>query len=251
MQIVMQTGASADTATGHVVVIDVLRAFTTAAHAFHAGAREVWLCSSTDEAFALRARTPRAVLVGEVGGQQIPGFDFGNSPAALQRADLRDQVVILRSSNGTQGVAAAGRASSIVLGSLVVAAATARHLRRIGADTVTLLAMGWIGEPPRVGARAGAAPSAPEDMQESVQEGSEDRACADYLAALLTDAPRDLAATIRAVAHSPAGRRALDPAIPWITPEDLACATAIDRFDFAMPVTRRGGLLVAHAVPVP
>jgi 2-phosphosulfolactate phosphatase len=244
--------APAGAAPGCVVVIDVLRAFTTAAHAFHAGAAEIWLCRSSDEAFALRGRAPGAVLVGEAGGQQIPGFDHGNSPSELQAADLRGRVVILRSSNGTLGVDQAARASAgaaILLGSLAVAAATARYLRRIG-GAIELMPMGWIGEPPRV-SRDHLPHAVPEGAPEHSIEGAEDHACAAYLAALLTGAPRDVAATIQAVEQSPAGRRALDPAVPWITPEDLACATAVDRFDFAMPVTRRDDLLVAHAMPMP
>jgi 2-phosphosulfolactate phosphatase len=235
MRVVTRFGAHAHAAEGCVVVIDVLRAFTTAAYAFHAGASEIWLCSSTEDAFALRRRAGRALLVGEIGGQAIPGFDHGNSPSALQDLDLQGHVVILRTSNGTQGVARAVQASSILLGSLVCAAATARHVQRLGADTITLLSMGWIGEPP-VGARA-------EDM-----EGAEDHACATYLTALLEGAPADAATAARATEQSPAGQRALDPAIPWISAADLACATAVDRFDFAMPVALRDGVLVARPV---
>lgn len=257
MRLLTRSGADAEAAEGCVVVIDVLRAFTTAAYAFHAGASEVWLCSSTEEAFDLRRRAPRAVLVGELGGQQIPGFDHGNSPSALQDLDLRDHVVILRTSNGTQGVARASRASSILLGSLVVAAATARHLHRLGAETVTLLSMGWIGEPPVTGNRAGAMiaerPAQDEvaqvgDVEEGAPEGAEDHACAEYLAALLDGGPGDAAAAMRATERSPAGQRALDPGIAWISAADLACATAVDRFDFAMPVTLEDDVLVAHCV---
>lgn len=248
MRVLTSSGLAAADAEGCVVVIDVLRAFTTAAYAFHAGAREIWLCSSTEEAFALRRRAPRAVLVGEIGGQAIPGFDFGNSPAAMQAADLREHVVILRTSNGTQGVARASRASAVLLGSLVCAAATARHVRGLGADTVTLLSMGWIGEPPVVGDRAASEQRAAEDAQAESAEGAEDHACAAYLAALLAGGAGDAAAAIRATERSPAGQRALDPAIAWISAADLACATAVDRFDFAMPVTLQDGVLVARAV---
>jgi 2-phosphosulfolactate phosphatase len=45
-------------ATGTVVVIDVLRAFTTAAYAFAAGAADITLVGATEEAFALRERNP-------------------------------------------------------------------------------------------------------------------------------------------------------------------------------------------------
>ncbi len=39
--------------TGAVVAIDVLRAFTTAAYAFDAGAAEIWLVAGVDEARSL------------------------------------------------------------------------------------------------------------------------------------------------------------------------------------------------------
>lgn len=252
MRVLTRSGADAAAAEGCVVVIDVLRAFTTAAFAFHAGASEIWLCSSTEEALALRRRARAALLVGEIGGRAIRGFDHGNSPSALQDLDLQGRIVILRTSNGTQGVARAVHASSILLGSLVCAAATARHVRGLGADTVTLLSMGWIGEPPvgpAIAALPGAPASAPPSVLASAVEGAEDHACAGYLAALLAGAPGDSAAAIRATEQSPAGQRALDPAFPWISPADLACATAVDRFDFAMPVTLRDGVLVARAVP--
>jgi 2-phosphosulfolactate phosphatase len=43
-------------ARGVVVVVDVLRAFTTAAYAFAGGAEEIFLVSTVEEAFSLRKR---------------------------------------------------------------------------------------------------------------------------------------------------------------------------------------------------
>jgi 2-phosphosulfolactate phosphatase len=215
---------AAASARGAVVVIDVLRAFTTAAYALASGAGEIVLVSTPEQAFVLRERWPRALLVGEVGGRAIPGFDHGNSPAAMQELDLRGRTVVLRSSSGTQGVTRAHAAERLFLGSLVVAAATARALARMPGET-TLLAMGSVQGP----------------------DGPEDDACADYLAALIEQRIIDRRAVARTVEESPAGRQALDPAIDWISPGDLACAVAIDRFDFTMPVHREGELLVARA----
>jgi len=48
------------------------------------------------------------------------------------------------------------------------------------------------------------------------------------------------------VRESRAGQKALDPAVEWISAEDLAFAQQIDRFDFAMRVAREGGRLVAR-----
>ena len=60
-----------------VVVIDVLRAFTTSAFAFAQGAREIALVSTVDEAFQLRDQYPDALIMGEVRGHPVDGFDFG------------------------------------------------------------------------------------------------------------------------------------------------------------------------------
>ncbi len=218
-------------AIGSVVVIDVLRAFTTAAYAFAAGAREIVLVSEVDEAFALRDRFERAVLVGEVGGKPITGFDHGNSPARMRELDLSGTTVILRSSSGTQGVIRARQADSIWLGSLVVASATARALAR-SAETITLLAMG-----------------SPYDGDDE-SSGAEDDACADHIEALLLGRASDRVSIERRVLASRAARQALDPSIDWITPEDLECALAIDRFDFTMRVHRERGLPIATSEPI-
>lgn len=215
---------AAPTARGHVVVIDVLRAFTTAAYALASGAERIVLVSGIDEAFALRARLQRAVLVGESAGRKIEGFDHGNSPAEIADADLTGRTVILRSSSGTQGVVQARAADAICLGSLVTAAATVRYLRA-HAREVTLLAMGS----PYSG------------------EGAEDDACAEHMSALLRGGRVDVARTLRLVRESEAGRQALDPAVDWTSTADLERATAIDRFDFALPVVREDGLFVARA----
>jgi len=214
---------SAPGARGHVVVIDVLRAFTTAAYAFASGAERIVLVSGADEAFALRGRMPNAVLVGEHEGRKIAGFDQGNSPAEIAQTDLRGKVVVLRSSSGTQGVVGATRASAIVLGSLVVASTTSRWLRA-RAGEVTLLAMGT----PFGG------------------DGLEDDACADHIEALLAGRAPDWQRTRDLVLESDAAKLAQDPAADWISPADLDCALDIDRFDFAMVVEREAGLWVAR-----
>src|SRR5262245_38288268 len=109
-------------AEGVVVVIDVMRAFTTAAYAFDAGILEIELVSTAEEALAVPG-----FRMGEIGGRLIPGFDHNNSPSRLIGRQLAGRGV-LRTGSGTQCVVAASRASEIWLGSLVVASATARAL---------------------------------------------------------------------------------------------------------------------------
>ena len=55
---------------GAVIAVDVLRAFTTAAYAFGAGAKHIYLVADVDEALAFKAAHPGALAMGEDGGRR-------------------------------------------------------------------------------------------------------------------------------------------------------------------------------------
>ena len=210
----------ARSATGHAVIVDVFRAFTTAAFCVAAGAREIVLVADHERALALKRDDPSLFLTGEIEGRPIAGFDIGNSPSAIEQLDLAGRRVVQRTSAGTQGVNAAAAAREIVLGSFVIAEATVRYLRR-RADEVTVVAMGHGGD----------------------ETADEDEACARYLAARLADAPTDVAAIIAALWEHE------DPAWPdWFPRRDAELASQVDRFSFALPVHREDGLLIARPV---
>ena len=206
-------------ATGHAVIVDVFRAFTTAAFCVAAGAREIVLVSDHEQALAMKRDDPALFLTGEIGGRPIPGFDAGNSPSAIDGLDLSGRRVVQRSSSGTQGVVAATRAVAILLGSFVTAAATVRYLRDRATD-VTLVAMGDGG----------------------TEANPEDPACAEYLSSLLLGGRAfDVRAAITAL---PQWRNERWP--DWFPRRDAELACEVDRFDFALPVTRERGLLIAR-----
>ena len=81
--------SGARSATGIVVVVDVLRAFTTAAYAFAAGIEEIELVATVEEALARPG-----FRLGEVGGRLIPGFDHNNSPSQLLGKKLSGRAVL-------------------------------------------------------------------------------------------------------------------------------------------------------------
>jgi 2-phosphosulfolactate phosphatase len=214
------------TAGGAVVVIDVVRAFSTAAYALAAGAREIVLVGGVEEAMALRQQMPDALIMGEVGGLPVKGFDFGNSPVALSAAHLAGCRLIQRTSAGTQGVIRSRQAEHLLAASLCCASATARYLRRLAPARVTFVITGLRPD----------------------GHGDEDAACADYIEALLGGGPVDPAPFVERVVASLAARPFVDPARPEFPLADLEYCVQVDRFDFAMPVRRRDELFVMEAV---
>ncbi len=227
MRIMRATNETCAEAGEAVVVIDVLRSFTTAAVAFAAGAREILPVGTPAEALALRERFPDAITMGAVrGGWPIPGFDFGNSPAALAGRDLRGRRLIQCTAGGVKGLVRSARAEMLLAASLACAGATARYLVRLAPRSVTLVVTGIF----------------------HTRDGDEDLACADYIAALLRGERPDTDAFARRVRESDFGRQYTDPNHPATPAADLDYCAVVDRFDFAMLVEQRDGLLVMRAV---
>jgi 2-phosphosulfolactate phosphatase len=88
-------------AKGLCVIIDVLRAFTTAAFAFAAGAKEIIFVSTPEEAFQKYNEDNSLKLMGETFGKPIKGFHFGNSPVEFENISLYNHRMVQRTSAGT------------------------------------------------------------------------------------------------------------------------------------------------------
>lgn len=213
-------------ATGTVVVIDVLRAFTSAAFAFSAGAEEIILVQEIADAFALQQKIPGVLLMGEIDGFPIDGFDYGNSPSALMNLDLTGQRLIQRTSRGTLGVVRSTQANMILTSSFCCAKATADYVLNQAPDRVTFVVTG-LGEN---------------------GVGDEDVSCVDYLESLLQGIQPDPEPFLTRVRESVIGQDFLNPNYPELPAEDLPCCTDLDRFDFAMQVKCKNGLLVMKPI---
>jgi 2-phosphosulfolactate phosphatase len=212
----------ADQATGAVAVIDVFRAFTTAAVAFANGASSIIMVSSVDEALSLRDHGVVQICMGEVGGRAPPGFDFGNSPFELLAVDFRGKAIAQRSSAGTQGIAAASGADYLYAASLVTATATAQALLSHGADRISLVAMGSNG----------------------LRRTDEDEVCALHLRNILEGRSGNAEAVRQMILAGGEIEHFHDPAYPH-HPGDLDIALDIDRYDFAIRVKLENGRPVA------
>jgi 2-phosphosulfolactate phosphatase len=126
-------------------VIDVIRATSTIAAALANGASGVRPVADLEEAFALKAKSPKIILAGERGGRPVEGFDLGNSPEDFTAETLRQLPVILTTTNGTQALAACVGARTVVTASLLNLSAVAERLRKIGPPW-TIVCAGCNGE---------------------------------------------------------------------------------------------------------
>ncbi|MEX2504685.1 MAG: 2-phosphosulfolactate phosphatase [Egicoccus sp.] len=214
-------GAAPDEA---VVVIDVLRAFTTVPWALHRGAGRVLAVDTAERAFVLRdAAIGDAVLAGEDGGRPLEGFDTGNSPSAIAEMDLTGRTFVHRTSAGTQGLVRCQDSPLLLAASFVTAAATARLLQASGAGRVTYVI---------TGASLG-------------RNGDEDLACAELIAARVAGDDPDVQPFLDRVPVSDAGQKF--GAESWLPAVDVDLACEVDRFDVALvarPVAELGAVEV-------
>jgi 2-phosphosulfolactate phosphatase len=215
----------AQEAEGVVIIIDVFRAFTTAAVAFARGVEKIILVAEVAEALALRAQGKGQLCMGEVGGRRPEGFDFGNSPYELSQAEgLSGQTLIQSTRAGTVGVAAAEKAETLYLGSFVTASATVKAILAQAPALVAIVAMG----------------------AEARQRTDEDEQCALYLRNLFQGRRPNSDAVRHLVRMGQEAQKYDDPALPHFHPQDKELALQIDQYAFALRVRREEGLLVAR-----
>ena len=213
------------TATGWVIIVDVIRAFTNAAFAFSRGAKEIHPVNTIEEALAFRTQDPSVLICGEVGGLPPEGFDFGNSPTVTNTLDLQDKIIIQRTGAGTQGAVRSVNAERMVAASLVVAKATVNYVQSFAPTVITFVITG-----------------------QTFRGGEEDLACAEYLEESFRGNSPDPNPFLERVRNSSDAREFLDPNMPQFPATDLDYCVSLDRFDFAMPITRENGHLVMRCV---
>lgn len=209
-----------DGVDGAVVVIDVLRAFSTAAYVLGGGATAIHLVAGLDEAVEL-GREIGAVVVGEEGGKKPPAYDLPNSPYLVSQADLTGREVVLRTSSGTQGVIAAVDADRLFVAGLANATATAEAVNACGLGAPAYVLTGWYPD----------------------WAADDDRLAAEHIEARRTGAAVDDAAAAEALRATPEAFRTIEAGVGNMDPRDIDLAAAVDRFGFAMEVLRMGDLL--------
>ena len=204
-------------AKGLTVIIDVFRAFSVECYAFDAGAARIIATGEPGEAFELKKRYLKAILVGEREERKIKGFDYGNSPTEIIKTDLTGKTVIHTTTAGTSGLVSAINADQLLAGSLVNASATASYIAASRPERVTLVAMGY----------------------RATEPAEEDLLCAEYMESLITGRNGNFDPRISNLRNT-SGKRFFKPEnIDFSPPTDFFLCTMADRFSFVLKAERR------------
>jgi 2-phosphosulfolactate phosphatase len=129
-----------------VVVIDVLRATTSMCVAFGHGVRSMIPVVTTDE--GLEYKRKGYLAAAERDGEQVEGFDFGNSPFSFMSEDLRGKDIVITTTNGTKAIKAAValNAMEVVIGAFPNFSVLCNYLIERN-QNVVLVCSGWKDKP--------------------------------------------------------------------------------------------------------
>lgn len=225
---ILQLVEGAKEARGLTVIIDVFRAFTTESLILSRNAGALLPVGDIETALQYRREHENVILCGERGGAIIDGFDFGNSPSQVVRADFTGKTVVHTTSAGTQGIVNATDADEILGGCLLSAKAIACYIKKKNPAQVSLVCMGLAG----------------------VRPTEEDTLCAEYIKSLLEDRPLpDLQKRIARLAETD-GAKFFDPAQQAVFPEeDFHIAVEADICPFVLRYDKATGQMQRVDVP--
>ncbi|MDO8621549.1 MAG: 2-phosphosulfolactate phosphatase [Candidatus Levybacteria bacterium] len=208
-------------AIGLTVVIDIMRAATVAAYAFGRGAKSIIPVSTKEEAFALRDKNPEFLLMGEINGIKIDGFDFGNSPSEISKVDLKNKILVQRTTSGTQGLINAIFADTIIFGSFVTCSAIFRFIQKNNFSDISIVSI-----------------------------DSEDEIFGHALESLITQGQFDKEKVRKELYNDPGVEWFVDPLKPDFPKEDIDFALDFDKFNFVCLAKKINDQLIINKVKI-
>lgn len=134
------------------LVVDVLRATSVLAVLLDRGFQEIYPTNTIEDGLALRdelvAAGTDAFLLGERHSLPPEGFDAGNSPTALERAEINTTVAVQATSNGTPALLACVGAPLVMPAAVLNARAVTDAAIEAGRDVLIVCAglRGGFGE---------------------------------------------------------------------------------------------------------
>ena len=125
-----------------VVVVDLLRATTVISVAFECGVDAVIPVSTIENALSFKDKKDH-IIAAERNTILVEGFNFGNSPYHYLNADVRENILVLTTTNGTKAIELA-KNHKVVTASFVNLNAIVDFLVEDRNDII-ILCSGWKG----------------------------------------------------------------------------------------------------------
>ncbi len=211
-------------AKGLTVIIDVFRAFSVAAYAFHNKAEKIIPVGDLDFALELKEKNPSFILLGERNEQKVPGFDFGNSPSQILHEDFTGKTLVHTTSSGTQGIVNAVNANEILTGSFVNAGAIVSYIRSKAPRFVSLVPMGYA----------------------CLYPVEEDSLCALYIKNELEGKPNDFPGMVETIRQTSGKRFFIQENQSFAPSIDFSLCTELNRFNFVIKASENNGQFVLN-----
>ena len=201
---------NAGEAEGLVVVIDVLRAFTTSCFIINNNARQLIAVDDLETALKLKKKYPEYILIGERKGIKPEGFDHGNSPQEVKDVDFKGKTVVLTTTTGTRGVNRSVNADEVITGSFVNAKAVADYIFKSRPNTVSFV------------------------CTDDSYFDNEDFLCASYIKSLIEKKPLNFAEIKSYLRKHPCSYGYIAKPLTKYAKEDFALSLTVDTFDFVL-----------------
>ncbi|MPM94025.1 putative 2-phosphosulfolactate phosphatase [bioreactor metagenome] len=122
------------------IVLDIFRATSSMTTALDNQCKCIMPVLSVDEAHAIADKIGPVLFAGERKSIKIEGFNFGNSPYEFSPDKVKNETIIMTTTNGTVAVKATDGAYRTLIGAFVNAAAVCRKARQYGKDILIVCA---------------------------------------------------------------------------------------------------------------
>jgi len=126
-----------------VVVVDVFRATTSMVTAMSYGIDHIVPVAEIEACQTLGKKG--YLTAAERGGEQVKGFDFGNSPYSYRSDKLKGKKLAMTTTNGTIAIERSKKAKKLIIGSFLNLTAVTRFLRKEN-ENILVVCAGWKGK---------------------------------------------------------------------------------------------------------
>jgi 2-phosphosulfolactate phosphatase len=198
------------------IIIDVLRAFTVSYYSFKKNIKKIILVNTIEEALKYK-KNAYTILSGEIDGYKIRDFDIGNSPYEIYNINLKNKILVQKTTNGVKAVFNALNADQVFVTGFVNVCSLIEYIKNITDKDLII------------------------NIIVSDKEAEEDIACAEYIKKMLLndiDKKKLDEETVFKIINSKNAKKFLNSMDMDFSINDLIMALSLEKNNFIMEVVK-------------